>query len=205
MKYTMYNTPVLKTILRIISLAMLKVTGWEYVGVKPTVPKYVAIAAPHTSNWDMPVMFYIAFAFKLKIYWTGKKELFKKPFGTIMKFMGGIPIDRSKSTNIVEASIQLFNKTDEIVMIVPPEGTRSKVNYWKTGFYYIAYGAKVPIALAFMDWSKKKGGFGPLFTPTGDLEKDMAYIKNYYKDIKGKKHHQTGEANIHETKKVKDA
>ena len=103
-----------------------------------------------------------------------------------MKWLGILPIDRSKSNNLVELTIQQFNSSDKLIIIVPPSGTRNKVAYWKTGFYYIACGAGVPIALGFIDYGKKTGGIGPLFYPTGDIDKDMKEIRKFYADIKGK-------------------
>ena len=186
MQKTMFDTPILRTILRWMSIFILKIFGWTLVGEKPDDPKYVMIAAPHTSNWDMPIMLFLAFAFKVKVYWIGKDALFKNPFGAIMKFLGGVPVDRSKSNNVVEGTIQVINESMEIVVIVPPEGTRSKVRYWKTGFYYIALGAKVPISTGFIDYACKTGGLGPIFHPTGDIDADMELIKDFYAGITGK-------------------
>ena len=116
----------------------------------------------------------------------GKDSLFWFPYGGLMKWLGGIPVDRSKSNNMVEKSIQVFAESTDMVLIVPPEGTRGRVKYWKTGFYHIAHGAKVPIAMGFVDFKKKTGGFGPAFIPTGDLEKDMPEIQEFYQDITGR-------------------
>ena len=201
MRYTFFDTPILRTILRWVSLFCLKVSGWKRVGELPEGDKYVIIAAPHTTNWDMPITMMIAFAFKAKIYWIGKASLFKFPFKTVMRWMGGIPIDRSKSNNMVEAAIETFNKHKKLVLAVPPEGTRQKVRYWKTGFYYIALGANVPIASGFLDYPSKTGGFGPIINPTGDIEADMAKIKKFYEGIKGKFSHQFDEGSITTEKK----
>jgi len=117
----------------------------------------------------------------------GKSSIFKWPFGPVMRWLGGISVNREQSTNLVAASAQAIQDADGTVqLIVPPEGTRSKVTYWKTGFYYIALAAKVPIMMAYMDYSKKRSGLGPLFYPSGDLEKDMHAIKAFYADFKGK-------------------
>ena len=186
MNHTFFDVPVLKHVLRSVSLLAIKLFGWKVEGRFPEVPKFVMIAAPHTSNWDLPHMLFFAFYYKAKVYWMGKQTIFKKPFGTICRWMGGIPIDRSKSNNIVEESVEQFNCRDKFVLIVPPTGTRKKVTKWKTGFYYIALQAKVPIALGFLDYKKKVGGFGPLFYPTGDIEADMESILNFYQGITGK-------------------
>ena len=117
----------------------------------------------------------------------GKASIFKFPFGGLMRWLGGIPVDRSKSNNLVAASAEALQQADgPVQLIVPPEGTRSKTRYWKTGFYYIAQTAGVPIVMAYMDYATKRSGLGPLFQPTGDVEADMAAIKAFYAPFKGK-------------------
>jgi len=116
----------------------------------------------------------------------GKETIFRKPFGDIMKWLGGIPIDRSRSKNVVEQSIEMFRQNDKLVLTVPPSGTRSRVPYWKTGFYHIANGANVPIALGFLDYRLRIGGIGPAIRTTGDIEADMKAISSFYTDITGK-------------------
>jgi 1-acyl-sn-glycerol-3-phosphate acyltransferase len=154
------------------------------------------IAAPHTSNWDLPVMLILAFAFRTKLCWMGKDALFRWPFGALFRWLGGISIDRTKSHNVVAQSIQLFEEKEKVVMAVPPEGTRKKVRYWKTGFYYIATGANVPIALGFIDYRRKAGGFGPVVTPTGDIEADMETIRTFYANISGKRPEKSDQATV---------
>lgn len=186
MQYTVFDTPVIRTFLRLFSLAYLKIFGWRYEGQLPDFPKYVMIAAPHTSNWDFPITMFLAFALKTKVYWMGKASLFKRPFGSVMRWLGGIPIDRSKTNNVVENTIAVFNEHENLVIVVPPEGTRNKVSYWKTGFYRIACGANVPIVLGFIDFKRKAGGIGPVVIPTGDIEADMYAIYSFYSGITGK-------------------
>ncbi len=186
MHYTVFDTPLIRTILRWFSLAYLRIFGWRYEGRLPDSPKCVMIAAPHTSNWDFPITMFLAFALNLKVYWMGKASLFKRPFGSVMRWLGGIPIDRSTSHNVVDHTIEVFNRHENLVIVVPPEGTRNKVSYWKTGFYHIAYGAGVPIVLGFIDFRRKAGGIGPVVIPTGDIERDMYAIHNFYADISGK-------------------
>lgn len=186
MQRTIYNTPVVSHIVKFISLACLKLRGWKLVGELPKERKYVMIAVPHTSNWDFPITLAMAFVFGFKIYWMGKASLFKGFRGPIMRWLGGISIDRSKANNIVQQMVEAFDRSTELTVAIPPEGTRSKVDKWKTGFYYIAEGAKVPIALAFLDYEHKKGGFLGTFYPTGDIEKDFAEIRLRYKGISGR-------------------
>jgi 1-acyl-sn-glycerol-3-phosphate acyltransferase len=188
MHRTIFTTPVVNTLLRAGSVAFLKLAGWKVEGsLPPEARKAVLIAAPHTSNWDLPYTLMVCFVLRLNPYWMGKSSIFKWPFGSIMRWLGGISVNREQSTNLVAASAQAIVDADDTVqLIVPPEGTRSKVTYWKTGFYYIALAAKVPIMMAYMDYSKKRSGLGPLFYPSGDLEKDMHAIKAFYADFKGK-------------------
>lgn len=188
MHRTIFTTPVINTLLRGFSLAFLKLTGWKVEGaLPPEATKSVFIAAPHTSNWDLPYTLMVAFALRLNPYWMGKHSIFKAPFGGIMQWLGGIPVNREQSNNLVAASADAIRTADgPLQLIVPPEGTRSKTRYWKTGFYYIALGAQVPIVMAYMDYACKRSGLGPIFRPTGDVEADMASIKAFYAPFKGK-------------------
>ncbi len=188
MHRTIFTTPVVNTLLRGFSVAFLKLTGWRVEGALPAhAAKSVLIAAPHTSNWDLPYTLMVAFALRLNPYWMGKHSLFKAPFGPVMRWLGGIAVNREQSSNLVAASAQALAEADgPLQLIVPPEGTRAKTRYWKTGFYYIALGAKVPIVMAYMDYAHKRSGLGPLFEPTGDVDADMAAIKAFYAPFKGK-------------------
>ena len=151
------------------------------------------IAAPHTSNWDLPYTLMVGFALRLNLYWMGKESIFRPPFGAFMRWLGGISVDREKSTNLVAASVEALRAADgRVQLTVPPEGTRSKARYWKTGFYHIAQGAQVPIVMAYMDYSRKRAGLGPVFHPTGDIERDMEAIKAFYAPFKGKNPDQSG-------------
>jgi 1-acyl-sn-glycerol-3-phosphate acyltransferase len=188
MQRTIFTTPIVNTLLRWFSIGFLRLTGWRVEGALPPAGhKSVLIAAPHTSNWDLPYTLMVAFALRLTPYWMGKQSLFKFPFGPLMRWLGGIAVNREQSTNLVAASAQaLVQAQGPVQLIVPPEGTRSKTRYWKTGFYYIALQAQVPIVLAFMDYSTRRSGLGPVFTTTGDVEVDMARIQAFYAPFKGK-------------------
>jgi 1-acyl-sn-glycerol-3-phosphate acyltransferase len=188
MHRTIFDTPIVNTVLRALSLAFLKLAGWKVQGSLPAgAEKSVLIAAPHTSNWDLPYTLMVAFSLRLTPYWMGKEQIFKPPFRGLMMWMGGLPVDRSKSSNLVAASIDAIKIANgPLQLIVPPEGTRGKTRFWKTGFYYIAQGAQVPIVMAYLDYDKKIGGLGPVFQPTGDIDADMAAIKSFYAPFKGK-------------------
>jgi 1-acyl-sn-glycerol-3-phosphate acyltransferase len=188
MHRTIFDTPVVNTLLRSLSVAFLRLTGWKVEGQLPEgCTKSVLIAAPHTSNWDLPYTLMVAFALRLHIYWMGKEQIFRFPFRGLMMWLGGIPVHREKASNLVAASVEAIRAADgPLQLVVPPEGTRSNSRYWKTGFYYIAVGAQVPIVMAYMDYSRKVSGLGPIFQPTGDVEADMARIKTFYAPFKGK-------------------
>ncbi len=189
MQRTIFTTPVVNTLLRAGSVAFLKWAGWQLQGQLPAyAPKSVLIAAPHTSNWDLPYTLMVAFALRLNVQWMGKASIFRWPFGPLMRWLGGIAVDRSKNTNLVTASAQSLLQADGAMqLIVPPEGTRGRTRQWKTGFYFIAQQAQVPIILAFLDYERRIGGLGPVFQPTGDIERDMLEIKRFYAPIKGRR------------------
>lgn len=183
---TIFDSPLLKPFLSRISLFILRIFGWKVSGKAPDVPKYVMIAAPHTSNWDFVVCLLISFVLDIKIYVMAKKELMEWPCGSGFKWLGVIPVDRSGPNNTVAQAIQVFQESEKLIMVIPPSGTRKKVKKWKTGFYHIANGANVPIALGFLDYGRKTGGIGPLIRPTGDIDADMIEIRAFYADIVGK-------------------
>jgi 1-acyl-sn-glycerol-3-phosphate acyltransferase len=166
----------------------MKLAGWKVEGSLPSnTERAVLIAAPHTSNWDLPYTLMTCFILRLNGSWLGKDTIFKAPFGGIMRWLGGIPVDRTKSNNLVaDVAEQLRTSPISMHLLIPPEGSRSKVRYWKTGFYYIAATANVPILMAFMDYPLKRAGLGPVFNPTGDIEKDMLEIKAFYAQFTGK-------------------
>ncbi len=188
MHHTVFDTPGINTALRVLSRAILKIAGWRIEGVlPPEAAKCVLIAAPHTSNWDLPFTLMTAFALRLNIYWIGKASIFTPPFGPLMRWLGGIAVRREQSNNLVAASAAALKAADgPVQLIVPPEGTRAKTRHWKTGFYYIALGAEVPVLLAYMDYTQKRAGLGPVFQPTGDIERDMLSIKAFYAPFQGK-------------------
>ena len=188
MHHTIFDTPIINTLLRWFSIAFFRLAGWRIVGkLPPEASKSVLIAAPHTSNWDLPYTLMVAFALGLNVCWMGKTSIFKPPFRGMMRWLGGIPVDRSQSNNLVAASSAAIRQAvGPLQLIVPPEGTRSGTRFWKTGFYYIAAGAGVPIVMAYLDYSKKVGGLGPVFKTTGDIEADMTAIKAFYAGVTGK-------------------
>ena len=159
---------------------LLRLIGWRVEGSLPDVPKVIAIGAFHTSNWDFPIMMLAAIKLRLSVNWIGKDGLFRWPFGRLMRALGGIPIRRDSSHNAVEQVIESINAHDTIFLVIAPEGTRRYVDHWKTGFYWMAHGAGVPIMLTYINYQRKVIGVGELFYPTGDIEADFARLREFY-------------------------
>ena len=164
----------------------LKLIGWQVVGPAPDIPKYVLISAPHTSNFDFFYMFLVSRIFGIRIQFMGKASLFRGPLGPISRALGGVPVSRNSRQNLVAQMVQAFNERDSLILSVPPAGTRKKTQYWKSGFYYIALGAQVPLVCGFVDYGRKRVGVGPTIMPTGDTEADLDKIRDFYADITGK-------------------
>ncbi len=184
------------SISQILANSILRALSWKMTLNLPPFPKYVIIAAPHTSNWDFVYFILLKFASGINFRWIGKESLFRWPVGIVMKRLGGIPVDRSVRNNFVAQIVKLFNEREELIIIIAPEGTRSKSQYWKTGFYYIALGARVPISLGFIDYRTREIGTGPYFVPTGDIQADFACIKEFYNGKRGKNPLSQGEVRL---------
>ncbi len=186
MKYTIFNTPVLRSILPQAARLVLSLMGWRTEGLLPLIPKFVLVAEPHTSNWDLPFTLLMALAFKAHINWLGKTSIFRRPFKGFFQWLGGIPVNRSQSSDLVAQSIQAFKLNDRLILTIAPADTRKRVERWKSGFYHIACGAGVPIALGFLDYRRKVGGIGPLIYPSGNFAADLETIRTFYNSITGK-------------------
>jgi len=158
-----------------------RLLGWTCTGQTPAFRKYVVIAAPHTSNWDGIFLIGAASMLKLDFSFFGKDSLFKGPLGWFLKRRGGIPLDRSKNQSFVTQAVSWFARHDTFAIGVAPEGTRQLTPGWKTGFYYIALQAGVPIVLGYIDYSKKEAGILPeVLIPTGDIEADFEILRRLY-------------------------
>ena len=182
---TIYTTPIFREVLSLIARLCLRLAGWKVTGETPKYKKYILIAAPHTSNWDFIFMLLVVLSRKMDARWMGKQQLFKPPFHGFMKWPCGIAIERSKTNNTVDSMVSAFESATSLTLLITPEGTRSKVKEWKTGFYRIAVAAEIPIILGFIDASTKTCGFGDTYNPSGDIDKDMLEIKANYKDKTG--------------------
>jgi len=164
----------------------LRVFGWTVAGALPACPSAVVIAAPHTTNWDLPFMLAVAYALGVKPAWLGKRELFRWPFGWFMRWLGGVPVDRSGRNDLVSQVAERLRAGARLFLVVPPSGTRRRAEYWKSGFYHIARGADVPIVCSYLDYARKVGGIGLVLTPTGDVAADMDRIRECYAPIRGR-------------------
>jgi 1-acyl-sn-glycerol-3-phosphate acyltransferase len=178
--------------------AWLKAFGWELETETPPTAKFVLVAAPHTSGWDLPFMLATSYVMEVPISWMGKKELFAAPFGWFMRFLGGIPIDRSRHHNTVSWAVEQFEKADRLVLAVPAKGTRALTQHWKSGFYHIASGAQVPIGLARLDFGRRRCGVGAFITLTGDVRADMDKVRAFYATVTAKFPHLEGVPRLRE-------
>ncbi len=169
-----------------IVLGLMKLFGWKSILAPPPGKKFVALGYPHTSNWDFIPAIAWAWSTGLQMNFVGKAALFNGLMGPIMRRLGGIPLERDKTKNFVDQIVEIINARDEIALIIAAEGTRKKAEYWRSGFYYMALEANIPIGLAYMDWKKREIGIKQYFMPSGDLEKDFEIIKTYYQDVTGR-------------------
>ena len=183
---------------KLLARVFLGLTGWQAEGEKPAPRRYVLIAAPHTSNWDLPYLLAFAWLYGIRISWMGKHQLFRPPLGGLVRALGGVPVRRDRRGDMVSQMAGVIDRSESICLVVPAEGTRSYVPHWKSGFYHIARTANVPIVLSYLDYSRRLGGFGPSILPTGDIRSDMEEIRNFYSDKQGKYPELFGEVRLKE-------
>jgi 1-acyl-sn-glycerol-3-phosphate acyltransferase len=167
--------------------AVLRVMGWRVEGEVPNLSKFVIAVAPHTSNWDFVVGAAAMFALDLRLAFLGKHTLFRGPFGPLFRWMGGIPVDRRSPHGVVGESIVAFQAIDRRILAIAPEGTRSPVPHFKSGFLQIARGAGVPVVLASLDYAARCVRLGPWFTPGEDIEADLHRTEAFFAPVRGKK------------------
>ena len=161
---------------------ILKAVGWRLEGDRPNARRYVLIAAPHSTNWDLFFMLALAWAAGIELSWMGKHTLFRGPLGFVSRKLGGVPIRRHQRENVVAQMIENFSQHPDLTLTIAPEGTRSYAAHWRSGFYQIALAAQVPIVMGYLDYRNRRGGFGPELVPTGIVEEDMQEIRNFYAD-----------------------
>ena len=164
-------------------LAFYRQQGWRAEGTPPPGGRYVIIAAPHTSNWDFVYFLGLTQELGIDAHFMAKDSLFRWPIGGFMRDMGGISVNRSGRHDMVRAMVDEFARRDRFALTIAPEGTRSRVQTWRTGFYHIALAAQVPMVVGFMDYGRRTGGLGPAIMPTGDYRADMAQVAELYRHV----------------------
>jgi 1-acyl-sn-glycerol-3-phosphate acyltransferase len=169
-----------------ICFSILKSLGWTIEVDWPESRKYVLIVYPHTSNWDFLLGICAARALGLDAHYIGKHSLFRKPYGWFFRALGGISVDRRRKENLIQQVAAQFDAADEFVLGLAPEGTRSKTDHWKSGFYHIARAAKVPVAMAYLDYGEKKIGLGGTFWPSDDIDQSYTLARRFFSGIRGK-------------------
>lgn len=192
------ETPPRRGLLGAVAGQLLRACGWTPVGEGPRPPKCVVIAAPHTSNWDFPLMLVCGLYFGVRLRFMGKAELFRWPLGGPMRLLGGIPVERSRRGDMVAATATALRAADKMTIAVPPDGTRSHRDYWKSGFYHIARTAEVPIVPSYLDWRARRAGFGPPLVPTGDVRADMDVLRAFYAGMAGRFPEKTSRVRLRE-------
>ncbi|MDT0627985.1 1-acyl-sn-glycerol-3-phosphate acyltransferase [Alteromonas sp. W364] len=165
---------------------LLKVTGWKIEGKLPQEPKFVIAVAPHTSNWDFFLGVAVLFSLRIKIRFLGKHSIFVPVVKQLLEFIGGMPVDRRSKHGVVAQVVEEFDANEKMILAVAPEGTRSQVFPWKTGFLAIAHKADVPVVLIGFDFVDKKVLIGPNFKSSGDFQQDMTTVYGYYKNVPAK-------------------
>jgi 1-acyl-sn-glycerol-3-phosphate acyltransferase len=176
-----------QAVARWLASTIIRNSSWRLVGEFPSLPKLVAIAAPHSSNWDGIIGISFAYALGVRATWMGKNSLFKFGLDRLMRGLGGIPTDRSNPRGAVGQMAEMVRTTNEpLWLFLAPEGTRKKVPKWRTGFWHIASEAGVPILLVAIDYPRRTFVVGPLFYPTGDKERDLQALYDYYRPFQGK-------------------
>lgn len=168
---------------RAFAATALRLFGWKAVGQLPNLPKFLLVGAPHTSNLDGVLAVFVLMAAGLELHWMVKKEVLDNPFGGLLRWLGGVAVDRKSPQDVVGQIVDRFEQRDKFVVVIAPEGTRKRVERWKTGFYRIALAAKVPIVLVYADYAKREIGIGPVIEPSGDLEKEMAEMRAFSSSV----------------------
>ena len=182
---TIFNTPILSGLFHFLTKAIMWLVGWRVEGKLPDLPKFILIGAPHTSNWDFILFLGVIFTLRANVRFMGKAELFRSPIGFFFRYCGGIPVDRKRSTGLVDQMVDAATQADHFILTIAPEGTRHHVTEWKRGFYHIAKGAGIPIVMAVVDGKHKEVRVGQVFHLTDDIEADMKSIQGYFEGVVG--------------------
>lgn len=167
--------------MRWIMIGLMRLTGWRFTGADfPDIRKFVLIVAPHTSNWDFPVGIMAMYALGIRGTFLGKDTLFKFPLGVLMRFLGGFPVDRSARSDVVTQTVELVERSERIIVVLSPEGTRKLTPRWRSGFYWIAQKSGIPILPIAFDFSRRAIHVHPVFAPTGDQEADITALRKLF-------------------------
>ena len=172
--------------MRAIGRGVLGSLGWSVEGEVPDLPKFVIAVAPHTSNWDFVVGAAAMFALDLRLAFIGKHTLFRWPFAGVMRWMGGIPVDRGNPHGVVGESVEAFRLMERRILVIAPEGTRQRVAHFRSGFLRIAHAARVPVLLATLDYGKRCVRLGPTFVPGEDIEEEVRRTEAFFATVRGR-------------------
>lgn len=183
MRRTALRTPLAGNIVRGLARLFLRMNGWRVDGDPPPIKKYISLAAHHTSNWDFIYLLALGFASDVDIRWMGKTGMFRWPWGALMRWLGGIPVDRARGSRAAKQVITAFREHEELIVIISPEGTRGKAEGWKRGVFLIARSAGVPLVCGYLDYRRKAGGFGPVVHPSGHAEADFEPMRDFYRQV----------------------
>lgn len=184
-----------------LAAATLRIFGWRVVSAPATARKAVVVIFPHTSNWDFLLGVLARSVLRLPMYWIGKDSLFRFPMRTIMLALGGTPVDRSKPHGLVDQLREVLDRHDFYYVVITPEGTRKRTDHWKSGFYHLALGLNVPVGLAFMDYNRREVGIAEWMTLTGDIDTDLAHIRDVYAGRRARYPELAGEIRFKEKEK----
>ncbi|HTQ98517.1 MAG TPA: 1-acyl-sn-glycerol-3-phosphate acyltransferase [Candidatus Acidoferrum sp.] len=182
---SVFSTPLVTPLLRGAMTLTLRLCGWtiKLDGLPP--PPFVVIGAPHTSNWDFALMLGALLHARRDARWLGKDSLFRWPFNGLMRWLGGIPVDRSQPHDMVAVIAETLKLDPQLLLFVAPEGTRKKVDRWRTGFYFIALEAGVPIVMTTMDTATRQVKLLGQYRPTGDADREIREIQRHYRGFAG--------------------
>lgn len=186
MHRTIFDLPLVHGFLRWASGRVLRWRDWRIEGELPPERKFIAVLVGHTSNWDFTIGLAVALHYRVRLFWIGKHGIFRPPFGGLMRWLGGIAVDRGDPGTLVSDMAAALEQHDDIVLALAPEGTRARFDKWKTGFYRIAEAAGLPVVLGYLDYARKVGGAGPTIYLSGDMDADLAKMRAFYDTVTSK-------------------
>lgn len=195
---TMHDVTWIVTIIRSVALFVLRPRGWRIEGTPPPLPRFVMVAAPHTSAWDVPLMLACALRFRLRLHFLGLSSYFRWPVAGLLRWLGGVPISRGPAADRVRTAAELMTQHDSMVIAIAPEGSRHLVPRWRTGFYHLALASDVPLVLTALDHEHRTARFGPTIHPTSDIDADLAAIRAYYDGVRGRHPERQGPITVSE-------